>query len=931
MLMVVLMTSISFGQYSLANSTTAKKGNVLSSKSKKTTDVVNRSVNATLWSDDFSNPDNWTISDNGANGQWAIVSTIGETLIGYGIAEFNPTSGPDFAVFDSDGAGDGANNSDLVNTNPIDCSGATSIILKFESYAYEYENSVFTVHVSTNGTDFTQVAELYPDLAKNTGTANPEYEEFNISDLVAGESTVYIKFNFQGNYDYFWAIDNVSLESIPPTADLVSTPAGFIAEYYSQPMDQAVAFTPEGNVSNIGDTLRDATDFKLTDGTYSDAQAITIPLAYKANEDITFASYTPAEGTVTFTYYTNYADDDDTSNDTITKDFVFGGDELRRDNGIVAGHIGIGSPGEEVGSLFTISAKDTITSIKWAMDGTEGDTVIAIIRNFTTEPTDEVGRTVLVVNNGEGNYEAQIIGQVILEPGTYFIGLIEGAHTVGIALTTDVYTANTAWAHFSDAWHDLGEMGYKHTYQIRPQFANFVATSNNVAIASINNDTPILEGNVDITGTVVNVANMEDLTSFDVTYTVDGGAASAVYSVTGVSIAQGETYDFTHNVQWAATAGSHTIEVTVSNPNGETDEDLTDNVISKTILVVKEKFVKNVVYEEGTGTWCGFCVRGLVGLNTMAHNITDGSWIGIGVHNGDPMVVTAYDNEISSRIGGYPSGLINRGEEIDPGLETLEPAYNTAKTGIPVAKIEITKQTWNSSTRDFTVDIASTFALDIASANYNAALIVVEDSVNGEGDDWRQHNYYAAGQPAAGVEMKDWDGFDYNDQPEYVPANIMKYNHVGRQLIGGWNGAAGSIPTSVTYNTANAYTFSGNIPADNNEKNTEFVAIIIDNATGKIVNATAVHLDYEYDDTGVNEITNSNLSIYPNPTTGLIKIEGAEGAQVVIYNMIGKVVYTENNVSTTATVDLSSFNAGNYIVKVIDNNTVTTQKIVLTK
>ena len=73
------------------------------------------------------------------------------------------------------------------------------------------------------------------------------------------------------------------------------------------------------------------------------------------------------------------------------------------------------------------------------------------------------------------------------------------------------------------------------------------------------------------------------------------------------------------------------------------------------------------------------------------------------------------------------------------------------------------------------------------------------------------------------------------------------------------------------------------------------------------------------------------MSIYPNPTTGLVKVEGVEGAQVIVYNMLGAVVYNEANASATTTIDLSSFNAGNYIVKVINNNEVSTQKIVLTK
>ena len=39
------------------------------------------------------------------------------------------------------------------------------------------------------------------------------------------------------------------------------------------------------------------------------------------------------------------------------------------------------------------------------------------------------------------------------------------------------------------------------------------------------------------------------------------------------------------------------------------------------------------VVEEGTGTWCGWCVRGIVALEYMRENYPD-KFIGIGVHYG---------------------------------------------------------------------------------------------------------------------------------------------------------------------------------------------------------------------------------------------------------------------------------------------------------
>ena len=75
---------------------------------------------------------------------------------------------------------------------------------------------------------------------------------------------------------------------------------------------------------------------------------------------------------------------------------------------------------------------------------------------------------------------------------------------------------------------------------------------------------------------------------------------------------------------------------------------------------------KLVIGEEATGTWCGWCPRGAVALNWMDKDY-EGYWQGIAVHNGDPMTDPDYDNGIAPYISGYPSGLVDRGSDIDPG------------------------------------------------------------------------------------------------------------------------------------------------------------------------------------------------------------------------------------------------------------------------
>ena len=112
----------------------------------------------------------------------------------------------------------------------------------------------------------------------------------------------------------------------------------------------------------------------------------------------------------------------------------------------------------------------------------------------------------------------------------------------------------------------------------------------------------------DVSGVVLNVSQ-NALTSFDVTYNIDGGAESASFTVSGINVASGETYEFAHNVQAViATGGTHTVNVTVSNPNGTADN-TADNTNSASITIYDcttaiSEFPYTQNFEEGIVATC---------------------------------------------------------------------------------------------------------------------------------------------------------------------------------------------------------------------------------------------------------------------------------------------------------------------------------------
>lgn len=76
-----------------------------------------------------------------------------------------------------------------------------------------------------------------------------------------------------------------------------------------------------------------------------------------------------------------------------------------------------------------------------------------------------------------------------------------------------------------------------------------------------------------------------------------------------------------------------------------------------------------------------------------------------------------------------------------------------------------------------------------------------------------------------------------------------------------------------------------------------------------------------------NSLTTINL--YPNPTTGVIYIEGVENeSEIVIYNSVGKVFYTSDNFHS-GKIDMSGHPKGLYVVRISSNDGIIFRKFIL--
>jgi hypothetical protein len=390
----------------------------------------------------------------------------------------------------------------------------------------------------------------------------------------------------------------------------------------------------------------------------------------------------------------------------------------------------------------------------------------------------------------------------------------------------------------------------------------YVLPAINAAASLVSIQGPYLAGAS--VGRKVKVRNLGSsaINSFDLTLNYDG--IDFTQSVTGLNLASLAETEVTITAPITLLAGTSVLTATVSNVNGGVDGDAADDVITLTLNPIVPAAGKVVVGEEGTGTWCGWCPRGAVAMDKMAATYGD-KWIGIAVHNGDPMTVANYDAGIGALIAGYPSSLVDRGNEIDPGV--MEGDFLQRITVAPTGLIN-NSATFLPFSRQLTVTVSSDFQANATSA-FKLACVLVEDDVRGTTPGYNQSNYYAGG--SNGVMG------GYETKPGTVPAAQMVYDHVARAIAPSFGGMTNSFPAVVNSGETHSQNFTFTLPADWNTDNMHIVGLLID-GNGKIDNAgkidfSAVTVDYEFymqcpADTALT-FTNIGNNLLPNFATNL--------------------------------------------------------------
>jgi len=103
-----------------------------------------------------------------------------------------------------------------IQTEPIDCSGRNSVVLKFQHNFFwgEWEvpekKSGLIVAVSNNGKDWTEY-DVHNNIGPTEDCPNPMNVELNITGVAAHQKTVYLRFWWKKMFQWYWMVDDISL------------------------------------------------------------------------------------------------------------------------------------------------------------------------------------------------------------------------------------------------------------------------------------------------------------------------------------------------------------------------------------------------------------------------------------------------------------------------------------------------------------------------------------------------------------------------------------------------------------------------------------------------------------------------------------------------------------------------------------------------
>ena len=455
-----------------------------------------------------------------------------------------------------------------------------------------------------------------------------------------------------------------------------------------------------------------------------------------------------------------------------------------------------------------------------------------------------------------------------------------------------------------------------------------------------------------LSGTIQNLG-FDTITSYTLNYSVNGGPA--VSSIINDTLTQLQVKEYAISNYTASTEGVYSFKVWASNLNGSQSDLVPANDTARVggIFFYPQVagVVKNVLVEEFTGAWCGYCTGGAFAIRDLV--AAEPTAIPVAIHDQAGRGATSDLMQIADGVTvsntfntGFPSAMVDRVYYIDQqdvaigfvgyrdngytNLQLNETVKRKAQA-TPV-NVSLSDKSYDSTTNELNVTVNATFLNTLTQGDYRVNLYVVEDSVITSGTGYDQENYYA-----------DPNGYqsglsDLNTLPDVITndgtVGNWSQNHVLRKMADGPWGIGAIIPSAPQAGTTYSKQYTFTLTPSWRNKFISLVGVVQEYNTNTqrryVLNAAETKLiDVN---TSIRETAQLNkLGVYPNPATdmAMVDIDLKQNAMVdiSIVNALGATVSEPTSVllnagAHTVKLPVANFAAGLYMVKVSVNGNV---------
>ena len=368
---------------------------------------------------------------------------------------------------------------------------------------------------------------------------------------------------------------------------------------------------------------------------------------------------------------------------------------------------------------------------------------------------------------------------------------------------------------------------------------------------------------------------------------VDSGAIYT-QNLTGLNLAPGATYNYNHTTQWTPTTGNYSLKVWVSNPNGSTDNYLTDNEVIKPIRVASNSTSKKPLLEKFTSSTCGPCA----GYNsstftpfysTNSNNVClinyQVNWPGAG----DPY----YTAETGTRrmyyqVSGAPTLFINSKTSGAGSTAALQTEVNTAAAAQGYFAVSATK---NLVGNVMNVSVNTTPYL---TGQFRLFAVVVEKTTSG--------NVASNGETS--------------------------FKNVMMKMMPDASGTVLTCTADTPIVTNLSVDLSGTFIEEYTDL--EVIVFVQDYATKEIMNSgVATQL-----------LSNSSfelakIKVFTNPSNGVVTIDTVLPTDVVVLDITGKEVFKASSITNETSLNLTNLQKGVYMLKMKNEVGEQTEKIII--